>query len=204
MEDRAQCAVFLLHGLGGSWWSMWPLKKWLEAKGWPRVYLLQQRLDTVTSEDDLARVVEETSAAMEKHACMATDRIVMVGQSMGGIVSNRLHMHGWNIVKAVYIGSPLHGASVLGQLENILPEAVANFLKRPAYDYLKKKSREEPPPHPYTTVSMAWPFTEFDGCVYRKEATFDKKSHIHLPWADHRSVFFNPRLWHVVSNEISC
>lgn len=46
------------------------------------------------------------------------------------------------------------------------------------------------------------PITNFDGCVYRDEAGFDAEHHSHLPWADHRTVFGNPRLRMHVHNVV--
>jgi hypothetical protein len=71
--------------------------------------------------------------------------------------------------------------------------------KKP-YDSLRCKEREEPPPHDYTTITFGWAFSDFDGCVYKEEVVMDPKKNIHLPWMDHRTGFFNPRLWVTVHN----
>ena len=194
--------VFLLHGLGGAWWSMWPMKKFLEFAGWTRVHLLSEELDSVATESDMDVLVAAVSASMEQFASKSDDRVILIGQSMGGVVFNRMHKDGWDVARAVYIGSPLHGASILALLESILAGPITNALKRRTYDYLKNKPVELPPPHDYVTVSMSWPLTDFDGCVFRDEATLDKDRHVHLSCADHRSVFFNPRLWRVVRDAL--
>ena len=54
----------------------------------------------------------------------------------------------------------------------------------------------------YHCITMAWPMLDFDGCVYKEEAYFNKKYHTHLPWSDHRTIFANPRLWYHVHNLI--
>ena len=41
---------------------------------------------------------------------------------------------------------------------------------------------------------MGWFYTGFDGCVYIDEAYFSEKHHTYLPFADHRTIFANPRL----------
>ena len=126
--------------------------------------------------------------------------IILVGQSMGGVISNNMHTKGWKIKKAVYIGSPLHGAQLLNYLNDILPDFVVKILKKPAHDILMDKEREEEPPHDYHTISMGWFNTEFDGCVYKDEVVLNEDKHVHLCWADHRTIFANPRLWTLVGN----
>lgn len=128
------------------------------------------------------------------------DPIVLVGQSMGGVVSANLHRRNLNVVHMITIGSPLHGANLLNQLEAILPATVVNALNKPSYDYLKSKEHQQEPPHTYNTISMGWAWSNFDGCVYRNEATLDPAFHTHLSWMDHRTGFGNPRLWTLVTS----
>lgn len=118
--------------------------------------------------------------------------IVVIGQSIGGVIADNLHRKGWSIEKAIYIESPLHGANLLNQLEACLPTWVSNMFRKLPYEYLKTKEPEQEPPHAYKTISMgSW--SNFDGCVYRKEATLTEEHHTHLAWADHRTIFANPR-----------
>ena len=132
-----------------------------------------------------------------------TDRnssIILIGQSMGGVVANSLHKKGWNIQFAIYIGSPLNGANLLNQIERILPTMIRNYMYKNAYKHLMIKGNDPEPPHRYHTISMSWPWTAFDGCVYQHEATLNIDKHTHLGWADHWTTFVNPRLWFVVAN----
>lgn len=121
--------------------------------------------------------------------------IIVIGQSMGGVIANSLHKKQWDITIAIYIGSPLHGARLLNHLDSNLPTVIRDWFYKSGYDHLLTKEQEPAPPHPYHTISMAWPFTDFDGCVYKDEATIEEDKHTHLGWADHRTVFLNPRLW---------
>ena len=175
---------------------MWPLKRYLEYRGHGPCHLITYDPD---SHDNVEAMVNEVDREMRRHANVMTDRVSIVGQSMGGVVANRLHRAGWDIDAAVYIGSPLHGARFINTLEQTVPRALFRWLNKPPYDYLRRASREQPPPHPYRTISMAWPFINFDGCVHRDEATLDTRYHTHLQWADHRTVFANPRLWITVN-----
>jgi len=88
------------------------------------------------------------------------EEIIVIGQSMGGVVGNSLHTKGWNIKLSISIGSPLHGAYLLRQFDNILPKMIRDYFynKKPrVYDYLTTKESTE---EPYHSISMAWPFTD--------------------------------------------
>lgn len=190
--------IFLLHGLGASPITLWPLEKYLNlVGGFTNTHRLLYPVDHVEFEFALNFVDQR----MQKYANKEQE-IILIGQSMGGLIANNLHKKGWKIKMAVYIGSPLHGANLLNQLDALLPTSIRNKLYKKAYGFLMVKEKEDEPPHDYHTISMAWPFTEFDGCVYKSETILDKINHTHLPWADHRTIFANPRLWKTVNNLI--
>lgn len=190
--------IFLLHGLGATPITLWPLEAYLNiAGGFKNTHRLYYPVDHMEFQESVDYVDKE----MLKHASKDQE-VILIGQSMGGVVSNSLHKKGWKVKFAVYIGSPLHGANLLNQLEAVLPTKVRNKLYKKPYDYLKDKEKEKEPPHPYHTISMAWFCSNFDGCVYKKEAMLEEEHHTHLAWADHRTIFANPRLWSKVNQLI--
>ena len=130
--------------------------------------------------------------------------MIIIGQSFGGLVANSLHTKGWtNIKKAIYIGAPLHGARFLHQLNDKLPQFIIDRFHNQAYAFLMEKMHEDPPPHPYHTLSMGWMRFSFDGCVYKNETKFNDENHTHMSFSDHRFIFANPRLWVKVHRLVS-
>ena len=109
--------VFLLHGLGSRPITLWPLKKFLEWKGVENIHDLWYSVDKMEFEETLDYVDKE----MEAHADKENDTVVLIGQSMGGLVANNMWKKGWNITKSVTIGSPLHGARLIDQVERLYP-----------------------------------------------------------------------------------
>ena len=191
--------VFLIHGLGSHAWSLWPLQTYLNHEGYINCYCIEYPVDQMI---DLEEMLDFVDVEMQK--CAKKKRsVILIGQSMGGVVSNRLHTKGWKIRMAIYIGSPLHGARLLNQLDRRLPIWVRNELFKKPYEILMSKTREVEPPHPYRTISMGWFWTHFDGCVYVDETILNMRHHTHLQWADHRTVFLNPRLWCVVAEQLT-
>lgn len=186
--------IILLHGLGAHPITLWPMELYLRYKGWENIHRLSYPIDTLPFD----QVLDYVDRELEK-VCDKKEEIILIGQSMGGVIANNLHKKGWIVRQAIYIGSPLHGANLLNQLERILPTKIRDYLYKLPYDYLKAKAlgeyKEEEPPHSYKTISMGWGSLDFDGCVYRQETMLNEKNHIHLKWADHRTIFANPRLW---------
>lgn len=191
--------VFLLHGLGASWKSgltLAPLQLYLRhVAGFECVERITYPADSADFERCLDCVDRKLAEFADK---AAGEPIAVVGHSFGGVVANNLHRRGWRIETAIYVGSPLRGARVIDLAESLLPACVADLFRKPPYEFLQQKAAEEPPPHPYWTVSMGWFWTGFDHCVHRDEATLDPTRNVHLPWADHATIVLNPRFWWLV------
>ena len=186
--------VFLLHGLGSHPASLWPLQWYLARRGFKHVHSIGYAVDTLPLTDAVAEVSTKMLAACGDRA----EPVLVVGQSMGGLVANRLHEHGWTVARAVCVASPLHGARLLNTLHSWLPTRAWDALHKPAYQLLMTKGREAPPPHPVSTISFGWAWSSFDGCVYADEVELVAADHMHLTWADHRVAFVDPRLWRMV------
>ncbi len=141
---------------------------------------------------------------------------------MGGVIGSLLHTRDINVVDLITIGSPLKGASILTREKDIkfnvfgheltfhkawVSKILSVFIKdyTPNHNKLVEMSIQDdvkPPKHPYHCVTMSWPFTDCDGCVFVDEGYFSEEHHTHLRLADHRTVFANVRLWHTVKNLI--
>ena len=193
--DTSATRVFLLHGLGSHPSTLWPMRWYLERHGFPRVYTLHYTVSTVTLEDS----VKEVSAQMMKICGSQLEPVFVVGQSMGGLVANRLHTHGWQVARSVCVASPLHGARLLDIIHRRLPTFMWNRFNKEAYRTLRSKGRELAPPHPMSTISFGWGWSHFDGCVFADEVMVEQDLHHHLTWADHRLGFVDPRLWRQVT-----
>ena len=199
MSTNNTTHVFLLHGLGEHSVTMWPLMKYLNYCGFKNTYNLKYPSDSLEFDETLDFVDE----LMSKSANKDEDEVILIGMSMGGLVSNNMHTKGWTIKNAIYIGSPLHGASLLNQMESILPTTIRDYFYKTPYDFLKNKEKEVEPPHSYHCITMGLFDTEFDGCLYKEESVLDEKHHTHLRYTAHPTIFANPRLWTVIENLLS-
>jgi hypothetical protein len=173
------------------------MRLYLKFRGFKDVFNLCYDVD---KHDTIDKSTEDVNQELIKLGLdKDADELVLIGQSMGGVIANNMHTFGWNIKMGIYIGSPLHGAKILSQMDSILPEIVMKKIHIPPYNILRLKDKEKEPPHPYKTITMSWIFSDtFDGCVYKPEAILDEQHNTHLPYCDHRLVFANPQLWHTV------
>lgn len=186
--------IVCIHGLNSHTLSFFPLKKYLEFNGYTNIICISYN----SSNNILEKMLEEVDDNMKKIINIDKE-IIVIGQSLGGLIANRLHQKNWKIKKSIYIGSPLNGS----RLAKIVRNNINKNLISPALEIFEKKEKEIIPPHDYQTITMSWfGFSNFDGKVYKDEAIIEEKNNIHLNWQDHTLVFLNPRLWNLILNII--
>lgn len=191
--------ILLLHGLGGRPFTLTPLELALRYFGYKTIHRPWYPADQF---EDIEKGLKKLDDILRNIGLKKEEPMVVIGASMGGVYANRLHERGWKILLGIYIGSPLNGAKLLSQLEQILPQCIQNALMKPPYQHLKKQSASPTPPHPYRTITSGWAWSSFDGCVYSSDAVIDPEFNTHMAWMDHRTGFLNPRLWWTIAKLI--
>lgn len=192
--------IILLHGLGSTQLTLIPLKIYLTYIGkYKNIHNITYQVDNIHFEEALNKLDKHLESILNK----TIDNPIFIGQSIGGLFANNLHKKGWNILKTITIGSPLHGARLLNKLENILPPFITKKLKKKGYEYLMTKEPDIKPEHPCHTITASWFNTSFDGCVFMDEAKYEDETNTHISWSDHRTIFVDPRLWKVVLHKIN-
>lgn len=190
--------ILLIHGLGAHPKTMIGVEKYISYCGHEELHYVSYPADT----ENLNYCVNHVEKWLKENF-EEDQEFIVIGQSMGGVIGHRLSEN-WNIKLLITIGSPLKGARVLFSLEEKIPEKIKEIFYKPMYDDLKHLTNF-PLPEPgcdYHCITMAWPFTNFDGCVYVDESSYKKENHTHLAIADHRTIFANPRLWMAVEKII--
>jgi pimeloyl-ACP methyl ester carboxylesterase len=109
--------VVLIHALGRSRWSMWPMARRLRAAGWPVAVVgyPSRRLSIGASAELVAdRIVE---------AARGWDGVHLVGHSLGGIIARRLALTrpDLRIARVVQMGTPNLGTEVAVRLARWAP-----------------------------------------------------------------------------------
>ena len=188
--------IFIIHGISGKIKSLEPLVDHLSKSGFNKVTILKYPID-----DDFADSINHIDKELEKHTDRFTD-IILIGQSYGGVISNRLHTKGWRIKKAFYIVSPLNGSrlcrtfsNLIYKLPNFMIEHIIDRYYRKSHKHLRDRHTNFPPPHDYMTISTGISMDKnFDGQVYKEETILEKNKHIHIPRSNHWFLFFDKRL----------
>lgn len=185
--------IFLIHGLGGTTYSLQPLKTYLTYYGYENVHLIEYKARTLSLEKSIYQVNKQMDRIIKNKE--DKPEIALIGQSLGGLICHQLHLYGWNIAKSITIGSPHHGSSLLYLAKKSI---LSEYLSKPIYKDLLQQNAIKPP-HDYHTISTSIiPFWNFDGQVYIKETMIESNKHTHIPFNNHWTIFIDPRLlWKV-------
>lgn len=189
--------IFLIHGLGGTTHSLRPLKAYLNFMEYKKVHLVSYPVQDVSLLDSIQHVSNEMIKVTDKK-----DEVIVIGQSLGGVICHELHEYGWNIKKSITIVSPHHGSSFLEFLSNIVPKNIAEYLHKPVYDDLLTQYAKIPA-HPHYTISTSFfPCIPFDGQVWTSETKVSDHNHVHIDVNNHWTIFLDPRMFFTVNNII--
>jgi pimeloyl-ACP methyl ester carboxylesterase len=191
--------IILLHGAGGFSWTLIPLKLSLQYNGFNNIYIVDYNNNCKISD-----CINNADKQIEK-VVNKSKEIIVIGQSLGGVVGINLHRKGWNIKKLITIVSPLKGARFIGTLDYYIPYIFRFFRRQVFQDLLNMtQSKLEVPPHPIHTITTSIPISNnFDGCVYRDEASINDKDNTHILYSGHRILFIDPRLFTTVRQIIN-
>ena len=185
--------IVILHGLGNRAWTLTGLELYLTWHGYTDVYRPQYNADQTPE-----KAIVEVSGLLLRHFKGDHHRpIVVIGNSMGGVVAFALHACGWKIELAIAVNSPLNGSTLLRDLDAVLPKWLMDVCggNSPTCMELKRRIWNGIPPHPYKTIGMALPFMNSDGLVYSKDATIEPEHHRALGWGSHHTVVADPRVY---------
>lgn len=182
--------VFVLHGLGERTDTLQGFVAYLKHCGWKNVYTPRWPANTCHLEDCLNAL----DLAMQQNASK-TEPILVIGNSMGGIMAYHLHMRNWTIAASYSVASPLKGSYFYRNLKLILPSVIWEFFHQSGHDYLNRKDMPLPPPHPWFTVGFDL-VDGFDGQVHLLDMldSTDTLNHTTLV-GHHFSLALEPRIW---------
>jgi hypothetical protein len=184
MDECSQnTEIIYIHGLNATGFAMLPFK-YYNQKGHAVTYS--------TFGTTLEQMIDEVDQKIFEIVKTKDIKLILVGWSMGGIISNRLHQKGWNILLGIYVASPLNGAKIF----NTIPALFS------IHEYLKEKEEEPEPPHNYHTISLGWLNSSFDGAVFKNETIIKEDKHQHIGFTDHRFSAFDPRVLRAVYDKI--
>lgn len=177
--------IIYIHGLAANGTTMLPFK-WYNQSGHTITYN--------TSDRTLQQMINEVDEKILEIVKTKDTELVLVGWSMGGLIANRLHQKDWKIKLAIYVASPLNGASILSHL----PVKPWNDI----LDFLHKKEKEEEPPHEYHTYSLGWGILSFDGRVFIDDTKLNEEKHEHISFTEHCLSVLDFRVLNKVYNKI--
>ncbi len=193
-SEGGRLPLLLIHGYQCNRGFWLELRGRLERAGWQAATI---SLDPVFSDIDgyveqVARRIEEVCAAA------GTEQLILVGHSMGGLVSRAyLRRHGnARVAKLVTLGSPHHGSklAVLGLGEN-------GHQMVPGSDWLAGLNAPDAVPLPAATVSI---YSCQDNYVMPQDSSLlEGTKVVPLAGIGHLEMAFSPEIERVLLAELS-
>lgn len=182
--------IVLIHGLGGHPITMIPIKKTLELKGYTNVININYNTSGTLKEciNDAQKSIEQNVSKDEE--------IIVIGQSLGGVIGLKLNEYDWKIKYLVTVVSPLKGSQIIDLVDNYIP-TIGGIFETPVWEDLRQLKNNPPkkPDHPVTTISTSIIGTDYDSRVHVEDTKLDDNDdHHHISWSEHCTVFIDTRL----------
>jgi hypothetical protein len=128
-----------------------------------------------------------------------TKKIIVIGYSYGGIIANNLSQFGLNIVRAIYIASPLTGNSV--DDITLRKHFTGNIgMSQKSKDIIN--INRSYPRHKYFCITFGMCKYTNDGFVKMSNAFYQKQHHIHIQWTSHLFGLVSPKVVKIVSEHL--
>ena len=191
--------IFLIHGLGGTTTSLKPLESYLKYIGYKNTYMINYPSRTVDLDTSINFVNTEMRKVFLDKQPRKVPEIILIGQSLGGIICHEMHRYGWNITKSITVGSPHGGSSFLKYIKSITPTNIAKYFEKPVFNDLLIQTPTIPTHKHYTISTSFAPFIPFDGQVWVNETKDYASEHTHIHFNNHWTIFIDPRLFMTIS-----
>lgn len=202
--------IIMIHGLGGHTWSFSPLSSYLqEHRVIENSYCLFDEIICISYPSRELTISESTKYINDAlldiyNLDPLSEELMIIGQSLGGLIGSRLHEYGWCIRLLITVCSPMRGARMINHLGS-----VGSMLKlgKPSEELCKISQGEIQPygvdlPHRVCHISTSYPLTSFDGCVFIDETHILPENHVHISYQDHRLIFLDQRLFKTIHEKI--
>jgi pimeloyl-ACP methyl ester carboxylesterase len=185
-DSNSRPPVFILHGLGERTWTLSLFVWYLKLNNWPRVYTPHWPANTCLLEDCLDALDREMQTYANK-----SEPIMVIGNSMGGVMAYHLHTRDWNILVSVSVASPIKGSKLYKDLKSNLPSVIFNYFHQPGHLYLERTEQPPAPPHPWFTLGLYFG-REFDLHVFLSDMPSVNRTKM---WGTHFSLIYDPFVW---------
>jgi esterase/lipase len=185
--------IILVHGIHCNANTLSPFKWTLNKAGYTNVKTITYLNSGKYSLNDS---IESANYELNK-IVTKKEPIVLVGQSLGGIVAHNMYKYNYNIIGGYYMVTPFNGSRLLQYYfnNNKFIEIYPKYNKQIFTDInelSKYNSLNEIYNFPIRTISGG--IFDFDSKIFKDETILDKRYHKHIPFTTHGSVIYSPRV----------
>ena len=177
--------IILIHGMAmNATINFFLLERHLKSNGYTNIHKL--------SYDSMSMSVKEANIYCYQQILHLLnddffEPIVLIGYSLGGVISYKLLDTYLNIILVIFIASPLKSCDYLENMPYIFKKAI-NLFNIPVISDLDKRHLENitEPEIPYYTITAGLAWNDlFDGKIYKKDAIIKEEQNIHLKFCSH-------------------
>lgn len=132
-----------------------------------------------------------------------SEPLIVIGNSMGGVLAYHLPQFGWNVQKAFYVAAPLTGSAAIRWTTREVSRFMAESLVgAEPYVYLSEFHKIPPPQHEYWTITPRLFTSDFDTHVWTEDSVLDPSRDLPIYFSSHFGLIADSRLWREIAGRI--
>lgn len=197
--------ILLLHGLGERTFTFYLFLEYLRQLDITNVVTPHWPANTCQMPDECVAQLESSTAGLLNKS----EPMIVIGNSMGGVLAYHLPNYGWNVQKAFYVAAPLNGTYIVKQLREWERAGSINtgyaraLVGKGAVDYLSSGHDLQPPNHSYWTITPRLPYLSYtDSHILVEEGIIEDTRNVPITWSSHFALAIDGRAWSEITARI--
>ena len=187
--------IFLIHGLmANATLNFFLLSRRLKNKGFKDIHALSYSSFTMDLETATKSCHKQILNVL--HEDNSTEPIVLLGNSIGGVIAYNLLNTDLNVRLLIMIASPIKGCRFLDGMWDSVKSTIRHLTPVPILrDLCNKEDRSIIEPSvPYYTITSSLPSDEhYDGAIHRDDAVIDEGRNFHISKCSHTFLAIDRR-----------
>lgn len=187
--------IFLIHGfMANATLNFFLLSRRLKNKGFRDLHTLSYSSFTMDLETATQSCYKQILDTL--HENRVTEPIILLGNSIGGVIAYNLLNTDLNVRLLIMIASPIKGCRLIDGMWDSVKSTIRHLAPVPILrDLCNKEDRSIIEPSvPYYTITSSLPSDDhYDGTIHRDDAVIDEKRNFHIPKCSHTFLAVDKR-----------
>ena len=193
--------ILTIHGLGGTSFSHYPMKKYLET--YLKIDNDDEKID-IQSFDypsktiDFTDIISQIEDYLDNYSWVNdSETAILIGHSLGGIVCTNINHK--RVKGVITVSTPHTGCNLAEIVKYYAPKLVSDMAFGKMYDVLTANANNSTIPKIICITSSLFPLIKFDGRVHTNEMIHPQAyKTMHLEYSGHLTQLFDVRLFRLI------